>query len=585
MTVNLGKWILRSLFSGFVERETQLRNGQSAALAMGVLAVEKPEASAEQPFRLSLGAKKGRGTDTVTSSMANSNSPTKLSKIQTAHLNDRAQGGWSNLSSSLLSPRTPGNTLSIAVAPSTPAVGPAGTSPLTPSLSASFPSMAGLAEKLAATPGGGASAKSPVSPSDYFSMTGDGRRTATPSRPTTPVNSDPGNAVGAGSTTPGGGSSTPGGGLIGRWGAKLRAKGAQSTAEKTSSAQTKAGLGSDTLNMTSTSAPNGDLDWLGKNDPPSVALNRSILAKVPLEPMSEVEAPLMRLDDEGTQGVYVVPPADTAVIISSASSDAAQWETLYRGLLSSTAHDLPALELACPAWLLNFLLANKVDASSSQTVSRQGAPGGKMSFLLSPVNKSATINGSQALNQPVGGLQEDNEWEVLPALPSGEAKLTATKMLRVSRASIYLCEKLGYVDQQGKTYSRQGSISGGSRRPSTDASGAATPSASAGGAASNRGHASALSMTKVESALNSPPGSPSAQSELAARTASPSQAPAASNTSFAQPPVPEEIELLCNGVVLHPDTTLAQVARFYWKGPGSEPKVEYRLRRMRDGEA
>lgn len=445
--------------------------------------------------------------------------------------------------------------------------------------------MVGLAEKLAATPGGAASAKSPASPSDYFSMAGDGRRTATPSRPTTPPNIDSGSVVAAGSTTPGGGASTPGGGLIGRWGAKLRVKGAQSSNDKTGSAQAKGGIGSDALSMTSTSAPGEGPESLGKSDPPAVALNRSILAKVPLEPMSLLEAPLMRSDDPESQPHSSVPPQDTAVIISSASSDAAQWETMYRGLLSSTAHDLPTLEVASPAWLLDFLLANRVDASSSQTVSRQGAPGGKMSFLLWPASKPSPVNGSQTLTRPVGELEEDNDWEILPALPSGDAKLTATKMLRVSRAAIYLCEKLGYVDQQGRTYSRQGSIFGGSRRPSTDASGAATPSAGAGGAAFNRGHGSALSMTKLESALNPPPGSSSSRADFVTQAGSPFQAPGGADAPSAQPPVPEEIELLCNGVVLHPDTTLAQVARFYWKGPGSEPKVEYRLRRFRVDEA
>ncbi|PWN20863.1 hypothetical protein BCV69DRAFT_177326 [Microstroma glucosiphilum] len=570
--VNLGKWVLRSLFSGFIEREVRVRNAPSAVLPTGVLALEKSEALTEQPFRLNLGAKRGRASNEAASA--------------TAHLNDHAEGSWSNLSSNLRSPRTPGNTLSIAVAPSTPAVGPAGTSPLTPSLSASFPSMVGLAGSLAATPGGTGSARSPASPSDYFSMTGDGRRTATPSRPATPPNIDSSSLVGAGSTTPGGGASTPGGGLIGRWGAKLRVKGSQPPNDKANSAQTKGGLASDTLNMTSTSGPNGGPDLLGKSDPPAVALNRSILAKVPLEPMSVLESPLMRLDDETSQSGGSIPPTDTAVIISAASSDAAQWETLYRGLLSSTADDLPTLEMASPAWLLDFLLANRVDASSSQTVSRPGAPGGKMSFLLWPAVKPATLDGGHTLPRPVGELQEDDDsWEILPALPSGDAKLTATKMLRVSRAAIYLCEKLGYVDQQGKTHFRQGSIFGGSRRPSTDASGAATPSAGAGGAPFSRGHGSALSMTKLESALSPPPGSPSTRAEFVAQTESPFRGPEGSHASTVQPPVPEEIELLCNGVVLHPDTTLAQVARFYWKGPGSEPKVEYRLRRLRGEDA
>lgn len=217
-----------------------------------------------------------------------------------------------------------------------------------------------------------------------------------------------------------------------------------------------------------------------------------------------------------------------------------------------------------------------------------------MSFVLSPATASATSTpGSPAA-------------QALPPLPSGEAKLTATRMLRVGKAATYVCEKLGYLSAATPPKSGQASIIGGSRRPSSDVNagnGASTAAGSppAAGAAAGPGK-----LTKQSSGLNL------SMTSLAAESGRDSSSDQVSL------PQPDDLELLCNGAVLDPSVTLAQVARFvstkqrpiqwfmrasfdltdlpsppfdpswthsqYWKSSG-DPKIEYRLRSRADTDA
>lgn len=65
-------------------------------------------------------------------------------------------------------------------------------------------------------------------------------------------------------------------------------------------------------------------------------------------------------------------PSNTSILISEECPSG--WNTLYRGQVSSTGHDLSALEEAMPMWLLEYLLVNKI--APIQTV--------KISFVLLP---------------------------------------------------------------------------------------------------------------------------------------------------------------------------------------------------------
>ncbi|KAF9476316.1 WD40 repeat-like protein [Pholiota conissans] len=88
----------------------------------------------------------------------------------------------------------------------------------------------------------------------------------------------------------------------------------------------------------------------------------------PLEPPSSAEAPLCRL------------PPNTTVLISKEAQPS--YTTIYRGTVMSTQYDMESLEAAMPMWLLEYLLMNQTPAT---------APLVKMSFVLMPWNKDPDV--------------------------------------------------------------------------------------------------------------------------------------------------------------------------------------------------
>ncbi|KAK9242641.1 hypothetical protein V1506DRAFT_479838 [Lipomyces tetrasporus] len=103
-------------------------------------------------------------------------------------------------------------------------------------------------------------------------------------------------------------------------------------------------------------------------------------------------------------------PNETAIIISEQRVDAGGTVDLYRGTVASCGadQDVETLEEAAPGWLAEFLLLSKTPQKELV----------KVSFVL----------------QPYG--------DALPALPNGNARLNAYRMLRAKKILAYVEEKL-----------------------------------------------------------------------------------------------------------------------------------------------
>lgn len=277
------------------------------------------------------------------------------------------------------------------------------------------------------------------------------------------------------------------------------------------------------------------------NDGPRKALTQSQMLKElfdkPLAPASLKEMPRLPL------------PQDTAVIISESSADAGSWEVVYRGLVSCTGDDTEVLEQAAPMWLLDYLLHNHVNARDPV----------KLSFTLSPW-RPADVHSDGFGGYDLSTVQP------MPELPTGNARLTATRCLRIRKACYYVVEKLELSAPRSRTASINAS-----RRSSVDASaagtkrtpGSALPGSVAPAQHTSAGIAAALSMTRADV----PPTWQHAQN--------------ADGQAMVEPMLDahEMIEILCNDVVLPVEVTLAQCQRFYWRS-GGDIRLEYRIKNV-----
>lgn len=252
-------------------------------------------------------------------------------------------------------------------------------------------------------------------------------------------------------------------------------------------------------------------------------------------------------------------------MLVEAAPEAGHWETIYRGLVRTAAADVAALETAAPLWLLDFLLGNRV---AQKEVS-------KLSFTLTPwVAPASTAGkadgfGSFAIDKasttsaPATPQSQQISAMPLPELPTGNARLTATRMLRIRKSCFYVAEKLELAPPHG---SRTHSIAG-SRRPSADAGVVKSPSA--------------LSMTALAQSVasSSRPGTSQSQSQSRAGSIRSGTGGGGGGEEYAPGQHPTElVELLCNEQVLPLDVTLAQVQRYYWRA-GGDVELKYRTRR------
>lgn len=513
--VNIGKWLLRNLFAGFMQAETAMRDGPSPVLQSDHLAIEHPGVLKRIDSLIAT-------SPSDSADFQNQREPSKpsyLPHIPRVKFENGSQGGT-------LSSYTPGNTIAVAVPARTPAYMPKGIVPLF--------SGSRMPLELHSEQGMMPSTQNQRSlqASDYFSFvtaalasgsasTRDRLRENVDNEDATPGSTTEEEAARALITTPS--ATTPGGGRMSRWGAKFRSKDkglsgpSSPLADKDSPIKGSHATGQAVGNSEGSMGSNRLSTKDGSLDESLVAQVRETLrASTPLKPIPWSEAPPLTV------------PSNLEIFISAATGDAAQWQTIFRGLACSTSRDVGALEITLPLWLLEFLLANRSPSPKSL-----GA--GKISLILFPEDVK---NEQKRSRSP------------LPALSSGDAKLTATKMSRLFKVSQYICDKLSFssastnsasATSAGSTaHSRAASIVGGSRRPSAE------------------NLPASVSLSTTAGLKKHGPLSKDAE-------------PAATDHGFI---APKDLVLICNGVDLDPYTTLIQVARFYWKS-GGDVRIGY----------
>ncbi|KAH8920734.1 hypothetical protein BT69DRAFT_390505, partial [Atractiella rhizophila] len=197
-----------------------------------------------------------------------------------------------------------------------------------------------------------------------------------------------------------------------------------------------------------------------------------------------------------------VPPIiyeqDMSISIEEETSESGAWVVVYRGLTSSTKRDAAVLEMISPQWLLEALLGGRHNVKDPA----------KVSFVLNPLETSAD--------------------RALPALPNGNTRLTANKILRVKKIAAYVAEKLNL-------------------------------------AVTRRSRQSSLSVNGAET------------HELVKSASDASMQSTASKSKDDLVPPEELIELTCAGEILSAHMTLGSVKQFIFR-QGSDVVIFYRLR-------
>lgn len=155
------------------------------------------------------------------------------------------------------------------------------------------------------------------------------------------------------------------------------------------------------------------------------------------------------------------------------------------------------------------------------------------------------------------------------------ARLTATRMLRIKKVCTYICERLDLISASVR--SRSASIAG-SRRSSADTGSAQGGAGTGGGGAGLTTSASALSMTSLAASASASASSSSASQDPSNRSRRPSESE--SNTGgegedSTAVTSTDLVEILCNDQVLPNGITLATCQRFYWRA-GGDIRLEYR---------
>lgn len=299
-------------------------------------------------------------------------------------------------------------------------------------------------------------------------------------------------------------------------------------------------------------------------------------------------------------GFSDVPPIDispmTGITISQAASGTATgWTPVYRGLYSTQTEDedIDILEQELPAWVLEFLLSNKIGG----VVGGGGSPNGqKFSFMVIP------WKGSESS-------------EELPDLLSNESRLTASRWLRVRKILSYVSvsnhdcstifisitkvkDKVDSIDQAERRREAELQLVGENEplvptsppRSSSSKSIKSTSRSSYDSPGSSRppaGRVVAPSPGTVTSTLPSTTNHPS-RNRPTSTSSSRSANSAHRNRKLSRSTIEEEnttrkrpedlYELLCHGMLLPNEMTLAAVKKFRWKESG-ELVMEYRRKR------
>ncbi|KAK0566541.1 hypothetical protein OC844_000686 [Tilletia horrida] len=497
--INMGKWVLRNLFDEFITAEVQMRIQEQPSLLTGVPAFENDALFQRRPSRNGSAARgAGEGLDGVV--------------------------------------YTPGVTIPLAAAAKTPV------------LSRPVSRRSTVLQPLR-TP---AADQTPIGTSgvalDYFSIAntapppGDGRAqtpmevvannnatvATTPGRwggkglPALNTTHLSRSAVGSSSsdapTTP----STPTAGFMGRLRAGLGNKAAKEKASKTAQPDKAETKGATEDEPAESSDP---------KDAPHVIAVRQLLARA-LNITTTDDFPVLGFDPE------------MSLIISEAVPNIGSWEVVYRGVVGCTGCDVSTLELTAPVWLLEFTLASRILARDQSA--------NKLSFTLHPWIDPETDKAG-------GGWKPGRT--SMPALPSGNVRLSATRMLRMRKVSMYVCEKLDLLPARKHADSIAGSIrsnaESGTKTPQGLNMTALTPSARNGGRSAANVARSVSSLSQTGSSM--------------------ADEAAAAEHEQARVELARSIEILHGGIVLRPEITLAQCQRFYHRA-GGDIKLEYRQR-------
>ncbi|RPD67758.1 WD40 repeat-like protein [Lentinus tigrinus ALCF2SS1-7] len=390
--LNIGKWVLRNLFYGFIREEQRQaarrardrdHNGHDSSSQHRLQRGGAPthidiNASSSTPNARS------RSSSDVSARSATSQGPRSATIILSPNMLPAVSPSISShpRSSPLMTPMIPlhGGLRDSALSPI----------PQSPSTAEATPLPRGSkdvhkAETLSGPPS--SFPPSGTSTSDYFSL-----RTRRPSVSTAPTPDDfsgwGGKSAAISTSAPETPSTPSVGSLMGRL--KAFGKGTRRAASETPGPTTPGG--------TITAPPVGAIP----DEPASQPVAKTpaqVLLSGPVNPPSSSEAPSLP-----------IPPTTSILISEEAPSG---WHTLYRGNVSSTASDIRQLEENMPMWLLECLLLNKVPP----------IPITKISFVLLPYK------------EPDG--------ETLPELlNTQQSKLTASRFLRVRKLTMHVQDKL-----------------------------------------------------------------------------------------------------------------------------------------------
>ncbi|KAF8321362.1 hypothetical protein DL93DRAFT_2093982 [Clavulina sp. PMI_390] len=561
--INIGRWVLYNLFSGFVHVESLSLPGPQVTSSVepkGILRQPAPQHISLGHRRLRsnsdltvMGGPKTPGGGIFPTAVSTPNMapamPPELPSTLDSSIAPRSILSPTD-SSGVKSPggahtRIGGGGLSLNL-PKLPPI-PASPGPLTSNIGSPTP-------KGAATPGASSHSKPLMTPMDYFS----------PRTPKT-ENGDThaGEAPDVPATTPG--PVTPGGRFMGRL--KNLGKSTATTGKKPLTADDVASPApiSEEVEEVVEESPTvraaklnfAFLDSLQTaTNPPATAVAPSTASTPPVPPTPSAGAtpattaaaaappPTVQIPTPIEAPRLVLPPGVSITITEQVPGENS-WTTVYDGAAADTKDDMQLLEATAPLWVLECLFANKISQQSLV----------KVSFMVTPWNKG--------------------DGEMMPELLNSQARLNASRALRVRKVALYVRSLLHIpaITVANNTWIR---ISQGQARKSiSSAAPSATPSRAPTPAPATT--STTASPSASTTATLAAPGAAGAVTSTSPPASEPMRSLPSSSpqTTEQHRHAANEFEILCNDTVLPFNMTLAAVRHYVWRQSG-ELAMQYR---------